>query len=568
MKSFATTIGAAIGAAILIVIWRALDALATLLVLFVQGVLIGGLLSVLLVGGVLLWIRVADSRDRHRRQRDGSWRLQEFVVYDDGKQPGALVRIWRWLVGGRQPVRIVADPNTMVGYALAVGPDGVVEIRHPDLDAQMKVNALAVSVHRLQALTAGDDALINVGGGPGLRMNAAAAKLAAGYYDRPPKALTTADEAPSPVDQPLLTLEDTIQQSTGDEWIIGQNPDSRKLAIIRPAADVHMAIFGATGAGKTAATGMHIVAHAIRSGYQVVVLDPKQGMDWRQWSALTEWHATDAGTFADQLAAVMREHEQRLAACQRFGVPNVAALNSDELPPVLLLIEELGELRMSMPPADRRRVDAMLSSLANLARASRIHLLALDQFPRHWPQSLLLNTKAKICYQLDSSQAGRVGEWYAQKLPPYGRFILRGDEYESWHVAPQAQAAQRLLPPPRSFDALIPAANAANGMNAPRTPVQSSTNGANAANATNANGIHTPPPPPVNATNANGSEFEYTWRDFCYAYLDANPDAPQAALRRAMAQADPERRDQTAFKGEANKWWHQWHRERDEENEQ
>lgn len=236
----------------------------------------------------------------------------------------------------------------------------------------------------------------------------------------------------------MLGLKDSIIQSSADKFILGQ-ADNGALCTVNPRAVVHFGILGSTGCGKTASTGFHLAMAAMRSGYRVVVLDGKGGMDWSVFADVAEVHDTDRSTFLDQMEVVSMEYLRRMELARRYQVKHVAMLNSADVPPMLIIVEEFGDLARSLGNKRMGQIDNMLDSIGAKGRAADVHFCLIDQYPERWSQTVLGATKAKILYKLGPGQGVKAGDWHAQTLPDYGRFRYNGVEYNAWHVEPVAQ---------------------------------------------------------------------------------------------------------------------------------
>lgn len=235
----------------------------------------------------------------------------------------------------------------------------------------------------------------------------------------------------------MLPLKDAIAQSSADRFVLGQADDGA-LCTINPRAVVHFGILGSTGCGKTASTGFHLAMAAMRSGYRVIILDGKGGMDWSVFADVAEVHDTDRSTFLDQMEVISREYVRRMELARRYQVKHVAMLQRADVPPLLVIIEEFGDLARSLGPKRMGQIDAMLDTLGAMGRAADLHCCLIDQSSKHWSDVVMGATKAKVIYKVAGSDAARCADWHAQTLPDQGRFRYNGHEYNAWHVEPDA----------------------------------------------------------------------------------------------------------------------------------
>lgn len=491
---------------------------------------------VAIVGGLLIlaWLLYRKQQLASTRPVDGAYPLQRFRLKGGGT--------------------LIFNGNHMVSAAAIVDPrtGAYTEVEHPaGWEVQSGIRGLVERTNMMRAIYPGDQARMNANG-------AMSAMPRVGALDRParpaaPPRIVGAPALPPPTDQrpavaPPIALPDAIRQSTPDRWIIGQSPDTGQLATLNLRQSVHAGIIGATGTGKTASLGYLMAAHAVRSGYHVVILDPKGGADWRPWSAVAEWHETDRTTFGDQVRAVEAEHERRAAAVRRTESANVMALPSPPRP-VLVVIEEYGDLIAQMRQAkasDAAKVDDMLDRLLRLSRMTDIHLLMIDQYPEHWSNQVLAGTKAKAVFQLGPNQGAKVQEYQANQLPDVGRYLLKGKQYDAWHAAPNLGSLLRSLPARTGPD--VVGVEYSVGETVPDVP---SGEGAR---------LHTGT---VQVTNPGTDEEPDYWNDVVAAWFAAHPWALTGAakgisdLARAMAEHQTGNADSyETYKSRAHRLFH------------
>jgi hypothetical protein len=233
-----------------------------------------------------------------------------------------------------------------------------------------------------------------------------------------------------------LLAVDAMKESTVDKFILGQ-ADNGKTCDLSLRTAVHVGIIGASGCGKTASTGFQLALTALSRGYRVIILDGKCGMDWTPFDTVAERHDTDRHSFLPQMEAVHQEYEQRLDIAKRYQVRHISELRTADYPPVLVIVEEYGDLARLTPRAQMTRIEGMLDSLGAKGRAADVHFCLIDQYPEMWSQTVMGATKAKILYQMGPGQGAKVGDYYVQDLPDYGKFRYRQVPYNAWHVAPE-----------------------------------------------------------------------------------------------------------------------------------
>ncbi|HRJ40936.1 MAG TPA: type IV secretory system conjugative DNA transfer family protein, partial [Caldilineaceae bacterium] len=439
---FLTTLAIGLTIVVLVIVGSNLETIADFLSRFLDGILtfltaLGWFVLVLgSAASVVYLVQFYRSRESSRlRQKDGSFPLRAYTI--DG--------------GGE----VLLNPNNMIGAASVFHPQhGFFELPStmpPELQAD--VRKIIERTHQLQALTPGDDAITSKfgsmwrGGNSGVA-NAATGRLLAGNYDRPVKALSGAVETATPdplatPPAPRLALTDALAQSTGSRWIVGQS-DNGALATFEPTAHAHAAIVGSTGTGKTRSVGYALALAAIRSGWHVLILDPDGGADWSPFRTHAEWQETDRASFPGQIEAIHRFYERR------------ASLDNPR--PVLVVIEEYGDMIRQLRTANRNaadQVDNWLDSILRRGRKRRMHVALIDQYPEHWSQPVIGGTKFRAVFQLGPGQGAKVEEYHAAKLPDVGRFLVRGIEYNSFDASTQAAAVLRQLPAPTSTRRVI-----------------------------------------------------------------------------------------------------------------
>ncbi|MBI1296678.1 hypothetical protein GC175_17115 [bacterium] len=487
-------------------------------------VLIAALVLLVVAGATILviwtWNRVSVTRDRMNRQRDGAFPLREYRM--------------------RGGVRVVVDPNAMISGAGFFHPEFGWQELVPECgwDRQLQHRQLVQVTRHLQAMATGDDVLMDKYGSMSrpaktVISNAATAKFLTGPQAHKPVTIER-DEVPRTA-APQLTGVDAIKQSTADNFILGQD-DSGRICAVNPRTAVHLGVVGAPGCGKTVSTGYQVAFDALRAGYQLLILDGKGGVDWKAWQQVGEWYVADAGLLPDQLAHVHQEYERRMAIAERHQVAHISRLQSEDLPPIMVIVEEYGNMRMRMKNADADRIETMIDDLSQRGRMTDIHFCFIDQYPEHWSKLMMMATKAKIIYRVGPGQGNRVGDWHAEQLPDVGVFRHNRTEYSAWHLEP---VAQKLL-------TTAPVRNHAPIIDGTAVPVARS-QGVRSQGSQ----AFTPEvdPPPVNATNgANGDDGPTDLQRAVWDYLDQNPDATQAQIRARFGTS----------KGYTSRLWHEW----------
>ena len=406
--------------------------LAALLLLSVK--VCGGIL--IFVAGVLGWWWIARQRHEQTRMRDGAWARRSITL------PWPM-RMAYYLRGQLAPM-IDYDPNLNVGPATVISQYGVHAIEPAaGWDRQLAYAMEQEKTNRTRAAITGDAAqslpwFVPAQSG---KISAPMGRMLAGAYDKQPRQITTDPSSTPPAEAmpQLLKLGDALNQARPDHWLAGQNLDNGQVAAFDPVRHVHAGIVGSTGTGKTSSVGFGFVAQALKTGYHVVILDPKGGADWRPWAGHCEWCESDSTTFGDQIQAIWNEHERRTAMLRDGQAANVRLLPAPPSP-VVVVVEEYGDTIALMRRTNRKAADATdatLDRLMRLSRATDIHLILIDQYPEEWsPQVMAGASRWLACFQLAPGQGAKVGEYKAAELPANGAFLHKTHTYDSWFVKP------------------------------------------------------------------------------------------------------------------------------------
>ena len=150
----------------------------------------------------------------------------------------------------------------------------------------------------------------------------------------------------------------------------------------------HLLIAGATGSGKSVclnAIVTNIITNATPDEVRFIMIDPKR-VEMTTYSRLPHLAFSEVIVDLDKvvgtLQAVVAEMEARYRKFSDVGVRNIEAYNRHarvlkKLPYWVLIIDELADLMMVAP----FEVEKLLCRLAQLARATGIHLVVATQRP-------------------------------------------------------------------------------------------------------------------------------------------------------------------------------------------
>ena len=492
-------------------VYLALD--AVLAALKVVGILLGsvGLAALGFVG----WMKWRREQDRRDRPLDGSFALRTFRLAGGGT--------------------LLVDPGKMVSSAGVFHPQyGWQEIEPTGGWQIQQAIALAVQTTRhLQALTPGDDAQIRTHGaismGKAGIANTATAKWLDGNY-RPKDVRMigqdpTPPSAPAVISRPQIQPQQMIAQAQPTQLVIGQDSTSGEIAQVNLELYPFIRLHGSTQSGKTS-LGRFLVAQAIRHGFEVVIYDRRRGKDWGLFSQHAQIvDARDPSLLADALAAEVQRYGDRDAELGRNNAPNLSALvakTGQAYRRRLIVIEELGTQHVNAKDAGREVYRHFLGNLRKLtaeAGATGIHGLYIDQIPDAWDQGVRYNASGAICFRLPDHGGQVAGYQEAHKLATYhchfdGQIVRAGYLTDSQI----AQTIGNVTPGVRG------------GYTPPVQEVNTSTN------------------TPTNTPDTNTDNAQ--WEELAARFFEANPDASQRALTRAMSGMDSEGRPADNFLGE------------------
>jgi DNA segregation ATPase FtsK/SpoIIIE, S-DNA-T family len=196
----------------------------------------------------------------------------------------------------------------------------------------------------------------------------------------------------------------------------------------------HLLIAGATGSGKSVCINGIIATfllHCRPDDLRLVMIDPKMvelagfnGVPHLKGPVVTEMDKVVAA-----LRMVLREMEERYQRFSALGVRNIDGYNLrraedpslEKLPYLVVVIDELADLMMTAPDD----VETLLVRLAQMARATGIHLLVATQRPSVDVITGLIkaNVPARIAFAVTSQTDSRV----ILDLPGAERLLGKGD---------------------------------------------------------------------------------------------------------------------------------------------
>ncbi len=221
--------------------------------------------------------------------------------------------------------------------------------------------------------------------------------------------------------------------------LIGMREDDGELLTLSPGKHApHTLIAGSTGSGKSVLMQniiLGVVATNTPRQARVVLIDPKQGVDYYQFEHLPHLH----GGIIDQqenashaLEALVAEMDARYAKLRSARVTNLTAYNLkapelERIPVIWLIHDEFAE--WMMVDEYKEHVTAIVSRLGVKARAAGIYLVFAAQRPdaNVMPMQLRSNLGNRLILKVDSEGTSEIalGEVGAERLLGHGHLLAK-----------------------------------------------------------------------------------------------------------------------------------------------
>jgi S-DNA-T family DNA segregation ATPase FtsK/SpoIIIE len=196
----------------------------------------------------------------------------------------------------------------------------------------------------------------------------------------------------------------------------------------------HLLIAGSTGSGKSVCVNGIIATWLLTKSpddLKIIMIDPKM-VEMAGYEGVPHLKApvvTEMPKVVPTLRMVLREMERRYQLFSRLGVRNIDGYDlrrttepkMEKLPYLVVIIDELADLMMTAPD----EVETLLVRLAQMARATGIHLLIATQRPSVDVLTGLIkaNVPARIAFAVTSQVDSRV----ILDMPGAERLLGRGD---------------------------------------------------------------------------------------------------------------------------------------------
>lgn len=224
------------------------------------------------------------------------------------------------------------------------------------------------------------------------------------------------------------------------DLLIGVREEDGQLLVLSPGKlhAPHTLIAGSTGSGKSVLLQNLILAIAATNTpaqAKIVLIDPKQGVDYFQFEGLAH---LDGGLVdrhevaTDRLRALVEEMDRRYQSFRNVKASNLAAFNNkvaaaERLPVIWLIHDEFAE--WMMVEEYKTEVTNIVGRLGVKARAAGIHLIFAAQRPdaNVMPMQLRANLGNRLILRVDSEGTSEIalGEAGAERLLGKGHLLAR-----------------------------------------------------------------------------------------------------------------------------------------------
>jgi len=243
------------------------------------------------------------------------------------------------------------------------------------------------------------------------------------------------------VDLAMMWRRWTPNHANGNQRIaIGVRENDGSLLLLDPSGKhaPHTLIAGSTGSGKSVLMQnilLGIAATNSPSEAQIVLIDPKQGVDYFQFESLP--HLSDGLIVEEQhavnrLDVLVQEMDERYRQFRGRKANNINSYNQsvdpeDRLPTIWLIHDEFAEWMLVEDYKDA--VSGIVQRLGIKARAAGIHLIFAAQRPdaNVMPMQLRSNLGNRLILRVDSEGTSEIalGEKGAENLLGKGHLLAK-----------------------------------------------------------------------------------------------------------------------------------------------
>ncbi len=220
----------------------------------------------------------------------------------------------------------------------------------------------------------------------------------------------------------------------------------------------HLLVAGATGAGKSVCLNCIIASLLVTATpdeLELLMIDPKR-VELTVYNGIPHLKnevITEPSMAAGALAMITREMDQRYERFAKSGVRKIEEYNAkfpaEKLPYVVVVIDELADLMLIAPA----KVEMLIMRLAQLARATGIHLVVATQRPSVDVITGLIkaNIPSRIAFAVSSQVDSRV----ILDMGGAERLLGRGDMLYLPIDAPKPVRAQGALVTGHEIERLV-----------------------------------------------------------------------------------------------------------------
>jgi S-DNA-T family DNA segregation ATPase FtsK/SpoIIIE len=220
----------------------------------------------------------------------------------------------------------------------------------------------------------------------------------------------------------------------------------------------HLLVAGATGAGKSVCLNCIIASLLVTATpdqLELLMIDPKR-VELTVYNGIPHLKhevITDPSLAAGALAIITREMDMRYERFAKSGVRKIEEYNAkfpdEKLPYIVVIIDELADLMLVAPA----KVEMLIMRLAQLARATGIHLVVATQRPSVDVITGLIkaNIPSRIAFAVSSQVDSRV----ILDMGGAERLLGRGDMLYLPIDAPKPVRAQGALVTGEEIDKLV-----------------------------------------------------------------------------------------------------------------
>lgn len=213
--------------------------------------------------------------------------------------------------------------------------------------------------------------------------------------------------------------------------------NNRKLITADAREWPHLLVAGATGGGKSVFLNQVLCSLLLRNSptkLQLVLIDLKGGLEFWPYEGIPHLRRPvvhQRHEVPEALEEIIREKDRRFHLFRNAGVKDIKGWNATanrnhRLPRIFVLFDEIANL--TMDPAFKKPVDALMGDVAAQGRALGIHLILCTQVPNKavLTRLVLSNVTARVGFNSDFAGSMLIlGNGRLAQIPPGGRMVYR-----------------------------------------------------------------------------------------------------------------------------------------------